>query len=79
MFKWIAALSMDLGPTLLPSVVPIVMPALQRETNENNPNTGKQQKHSNPPLKNAIVPKLYAQLHLQHSLLFHKKTKKTLD
>lgn len=39
MFKWIAALSMDLGPTLLPSVVPIVMPALQRETNENNPNT----------------------------------------
>ncbi|XP_034333284.2 small subunit processome component 20 homolog [Magallana gigas] len=38
-FKWIAALSMDLGPTLLPSVVPIVMPALQRETNENNPNT----------------------------------------
>ncbi|XP_078326712.1 small subunit processome component 20 homolog isoform X1 [Crassostrea virginica] len=38
-FKWVAAVSMDLGPTLLPSVVPIMMPALQRETNENNPNT----------------------------------------
>lgn len=50
MFKWVAALSMDLGPILLPSVVPIVMPALQRETNENNPNTGKKQKHSTTPL-----------------------------
>ncbi|XP_062575188.1 small subunit processome component 20 homolog [Saccostrea cucullata] len=31
--------SMDLGPQLLPTVVPVMMPALQRETNENNPNT----------------------------------------
>ncbi|XP_061192168.1 small subunit processome component 20 homolog [Saccostrea echinata] len=38
-FKWVAAVSMDLGPQLLPSVVPVMMPALQRETNENNPNT----------------------------------------
>ncbi|XP_056016221.1 small subunit processome component 20 homolog [Ostrea edulis] len=38
-FKWVAAVSMDLGSTVLPSVVPIMMPALQRETNENNPNT----------------------------------------
>lgn len=49
MFKWIAALSMDLGPTLLPSVVPIVMPALQRETNENNPNTGNKTETFYPP------------------------------
>lgn len=76
MFKWVAALSMDLGPILLPFVVPIVMPALQRETNENNPNTGKKQKHSTTPLLPPLkVRKLYTQLYLQPFLVLHKKTK----
>ncbi|KAK3096539.1 hypothetical protein FSP39_001125 [Pinctada imbricata] len=37
-FKWVAAVSLDLGQELLPSVVKFMLPPIQREINESNPN-----------------------------------------
>ena len=41
MFKWLAAISIDLGAEILGSVLHIFLPSIQRETLDSSQNSGK--------------------------------------